>query len=66
MRTEMNWEAVTERLEAVRNEAATHRLLKQATRVNLWARLLPTLRRLEAWMERHAGSEGQRQTLASR
>lgn len=66
MRTEMHLEAVTERLEAVRHEAAIHRLLKQTTRVNLWARLLPTLRRLEAWMERHAESEGQRQTLAPR
>ena len=66
MRTEMNWEAVTERLEAVRNEIATDRMLRQAARVNLWARLLPPLRRLEGWLERHAGGEKQRRALASR
>ena len=66
MRTEMNWEAITERLEAVREEAAVHRQLRQAARVNLWARLLPPLKRLEGWLERHAGGEKQRRALASR
>lgn len=58
MDTEMHWKSVAERLEGVRQEAATHRLLRnREAGVNLWARLLPPLKRLERWLERHAGSE---------
>lgn len=66
MNTDICWNAINDRLEAVRNEAAIHRQLTQAARNNLWARLLPPLKRLEGWLERHAGREEQRQTVASR
>ncbi|MGY2894945.1 hypothetical protein [Deinococcus sp. UYEF24] len=56
MRTDMDWEAVLNRLEDSRQEASTRRLLSDRAHVNLWARLLPPLRRLESWIERHAGA----------
>ena len=56
---ESDWTAQVERVETLRQEAAQSRLTRQAPRVNLWARLLPALRRLEGWMERHAGTSGQ-------
>jgi hypothetical protein len=57
MNTDLYWTVRIERIETLRQEAAQHRLACQAVRVNLWARLLPLLRRLEAWMERHAKPE---------
>ena len=56
---ESDWTAQVERVETLRQEAAQCRLTRQAPRVNLWARLLPPLRRLEGWMERHAKTSGQ-------
>lgn len=60
---ESNWIGQVERVETLRREAAQHRLSRQAPRVNLWARLLPGLRRLEGWMERHAGTSGQAEAI---
>ncbi|WP_407568737.1 hypothetical protein [Deinococcus altitudinis] len=63
MRTDMEWEAALNRLENSRQEASTRRLLGNLlgnrAHVNLWARLLPPLRRLEGWIERHAGTAQQ-------
>ena len=56
---ESDWTGQVERVKTLREEAAQRRLICQASRVNLWARLLPPLRRLESWMERHAGTSGQ-------
>ena len=56
---ESDWTGQVERVEILRQEAALRRLTRQAPRVNLWARLLPPLRRLEGWMERHARTSGQ-------
>lgn len=55
MRTDLECQTVMNHLEAVRQEASTRRMLRDRAGVNLWARLLPLLRRLEAWTERHAG-----------
>ena len=54
-----DWTAQVERVETLRQEAAQRRLTRQAPRVNLWARLLPPLRRLEGWMEQRARTSGQ-------
>ena len=63
MDADRNWTAVNDHLEGLRAETATRRLLKlhpaparQQVRANIWARLLPALRRLEGWLERHAGT----------
>jgi len=61
MREDMQWtyRNGSERLEALRREAALARLERTGgeARPNLWARLLPPLRRLEGWLERRAASE---------
>ena len=54
---ESDWTGQVERVKTLRQEAAQHRLTRQAPRVNLWARLLPLLRRLESWMERRSVPE---------
>lgn len=54
MNTELGWHIQIERTETLRREAAQHHLAGQAPGLNLWARLLPPLRRLERWLERHA------------
>ena len=59
MRDELYYGNVLEKLETLRGEAATRRLLGRRARLNLWARTLPALRRLEAWVERHAGAPAQ-------
>jgi hypothetical protein len=59
MNAESYWTATTERVEALRQEAAQQHLAGQAVRANLWARLLPPLRRMEGWLERHARTSGQ-------
>ncbi len=59
MKEELYFENVLEKLDTLRGEAATRRLLGRRARLNLWARTLPTLRRLEAWVERHAGAPAQ-------
>lgn len=64
MREDMNCILQLERLEVLRREAHTFHLTRQG--VNLWARLLPPLRRLEGWLERHSGSEAARPMAASR
>lgn len=56
---ESDWTGQVERVKTLREEAEQRRLIRLAPRVNLWARLLPPLRRLESWMERHAGTSGQ-------
>ena len=66
MRTEWYWEAVTERIEAVRKEADARHQLARAARANLWAKLLPPLRRLEGWLERHGGTERRGSASAAR
>lgn len=66
MRTELYWETVADHLEAIRDEAAIRRQLTREAPNNLWARLLPPLRRLEGWLERHAGGEKQSRALVSR
>ena len=63
---ESDWTAQVERLNVLRQEAAVRRLVCRSVRVNLWARLLPRLRRLEAWMERHAGSTDVASSRAAR
>jgi len=56
METHRHLEGVVERLTALREEAHTWHLLRNSEAgVNLWRRLLPPLRRLEGWLERHAG-----------
>ena len=56
METQRHWEGVVEHLAEVREEARTRHLLRaREAGVNLWGRLLPPLRRLEGWLERHAG-----------
>ena len=57
MMGESDWTNQVERVETLRQEADQRRLTRQAPRVNLWARLLPLLRRLESWMERHSVPE---------
>ena len=63
MREDIQWMSTNgnERLEALRREAALCRLGRAGGRCpappNLWARMLPPLRRLEGWLERHAASE---------
>jgi hypothetical protein len=59
MNAESYWTATTERVEALRQEAAQQHLACLAARTNLWARLLPPLRRVEGWLERHARTSGQ-------
>lgn len=59
MRDELYYGNVLDKLDTLRGEAATRRLLHMRVRLNLWARVLPTLRRLEAWVERHAGTPAQ-------
>ena len=61
MSIQRDWAEVSDHLETLRAETATRHLLKQhpahprqRARANLWARLLPTLRRLEGWLERHS------------
>lgn len=62
MHTDRNMTALNDHLEGLRAETATRRLLKlhpapaRRPRMNVWARLLPSLRRLEGWLERHAGT----------
>ncbi len=56
---ESDWTGQIERVKTLREEAEQRRLIRQAPRINLWARLLPLLRRLESWMERYAGTSGQ-------
>jgi hypothetical protein len=58
MNTELDLRVQIERIEVLRWEAAQHHLACQAVRANLWARLLPPLRRMEGWLERHARTSG--------
>jgi len=60
---ESDWTGQVERVKTLREEAEQRRLIRLAPRVNLWARLLPPLRRLESWMERHAGTSGQGEVI---
>ncbi len=64
METQRHWEGVVERLAEMREESHLQHLLRnREAGVNLWGRLLPPLRRLEGWLERHAGrGEGAGQT----
>ncbi|GGJ75389.1 hypothetical protein [Deinococcus aquiradiocola] len=50
------WQDVMDRIETARTDSATRHLLHAAPRRTVWASLLPPLRRLEGWLERHAGT----------
>ncbi len=54
---ESDWAVQIRRVEALRQEAAQQHLAAQALRTNIWARLLPLLRRLEGWMERRSAPD---------
>ena len=56
MRDGQYWNDVNRRLDTLRREADTRHQLQWAGLNNFWARLLPPLRRLESWIERHAGT----------
>ena len=56
MRDGPYWDEVNQRLAILRGEADTIHQLQRAGLSNGWARLLPPLRRLEDWTERHAGA----------
>ena len=56
MRDGQYWDEINQRLDTLRGEADTRHQLRRAGLSNLWARLLPPLRRLEGWIERHAGT----------
>ncbi|WP_424949777.1 hypothetical protein [Deinococcus sp.] len=65
MRADWHWQEIEERLEAVRREALIRQQLGRAIPGNLWARLLPPLRRLEGWLERHSDPGNTRQRPAA-
>ena len=56
MRNGQYWDEVNQRLDTLRREADSHHQLQRAGLSNFWAQLLPPLRRLEGWIERHAGT----------